>query len=98
MLRLQNAACGVPVRSQQNRFRANAIAACVLAEICVIFRIYSKLSLLGKLGLDDYFIMVAGVCLATSFYELRCHVLVSLTRLTDCNDPVSLPSLHTFVT
>lgn len=68
MLRLQNAACGIPVRSQQNRFRAHAIAACVLAEVCIILRIFSKLSLLGKLTLDDYFIIIAGVCLATPYF------------------------------
>jgi hypothetical protein len=61
LMRVQNMACGVPVKSQQMKFRINAIVACIIAEIAVILRIYSKVKILGKLGLDDYFIMIAAV-------------------------------------
>ncbi|KAF4472058.1 integral membrane [Fusarium albosuccineum] len=70
MLRLQNLACGVPVKSQQVRFKIHAIAACIIAEICVIMRLFSKIHILGKLGPEDYLIIVAG--LATVPY-LYCH-------------------------
>lgn len=62
LMRVQNLACGVPVKSQQMKFRINALVACILAEICVILRIYSKLKIFGKLGPDDYAILIAGVC------------------------------------
>jgi hypothetical protein len=62
LMRVQNLACGVPVKSQQMKFRLNALVACILAEICVILRIYSKLKIFGKLGPDDYAILIAGVC------------------------------------
>lgn len=61
LMRVQSLACGVPVQSQQMKFRVNAIIACILAEIAVILRIYSKVSILGKLTVDDYLIMVAAV-------------------------------------
>ncbi|KAI3579128.1 hypothetical protein IWW34DRAFT_805748 [Fusarium oxysporum f. sp. albedinis] len=60
LMRVQNLACGVPVKSQQMKFRLNALVACILAEICVILRIYSKLKIFGKLGPDDYAILIAG--------------------------------------
>ncbi|RBQ78356.1 hypothetical protein FVER14953_08756 [Fusarium verticillioides] len=60
LMRVQNLACGVPVKSQQMKFRINALVACILAEICVILRIYSKLKIFGKLGPDDYAILIAG--------------------------------------
>ncbi|KAH6974276.1 hypothetical protein BKA56DRAFT_490607 [Ilyonectria sp. MPI-CAGE-AT-0026] len=60
LVRVQNLACGVAVPSQQNKFKINAVVACVLAEICVILRIFSKLRIMGKLGMDDYCILVAG--------------------------------------
>lgn len=62
-MRVQNMACGVPVKSQQMKFRINALIACILAEIAVILRIYSKVKILGKLGPDDYCIMIAAVSL-----------------------------------
>ena len=61
LMRVQNMACGVPVQSKQMEFRLNAIIACIIAEIAVILRIYSKVTILGKLGIDDYFIMIAAV-------------------------------------
>ncbi|KAM5341514.1 hypothetical protein ACJ41O_014545 [Fusarium nematophilum] len=73
LMRVQNLACGVPVKSQQSKFRVNAIVACVMAEICVMMRIFSKLSILGKLGMDDYFILVAALATVPYLY-LHCRL------------------------
>ncbi|KAH8812282.1 hypothetical protein F5884DRAFT_729113 [Xylogone sp. PMI_703] len=69
--RLENLACGVPVQSQQARFRTHAIVACTLAEIAVILRIYSNFKNLGKLRLDDFFIIGAGLATIPYLY-LHC--------------------------
>jgi hypothetical protein len=69
-MRVQNIACGVPVKSQQMKFRINSIVACILAEIAVILRIYSKVKILGKLGPDDYFIMIAAVSSHNTYLDL----------------------------
>ncbi|KAF4967039.1 hypothetical protein FSARC_5330 [Fusarium sarcochroum] len=60
LMRVQNVACGIPVQSQQMKFRINSIVACIIAEIAVILRIYSKIKILGKLGPDDYAILIAA--------------------------------------
>lgn len=73
-MRVQNIACGVPVKSQQMKFRINSIVACILAEIAVILRIYSKVKILGKLGPDDYFIMIAAV----SAYNTHIYLCANL--------------------
>ncbi|KAH7141991.1 hypothetical protein EDB81DRAFT_654260 [Dactylonectria macrodidyma] len=73
LARIQNLACGVPVQSQQAKFRLNAIVACVMAEICVILRILSKFSIRGQLGMDDYFICVAGLATIPYLY-LHCRL------------------------
>jgi hypothetical protein len=69
LMRVQNMACGVPVQSKQMEFRINAIIACIIAEIAVILRLYSKITILGKLGIDDYFIMIAAVSLTGRLCE-----------------------------
>ncbi|KAG5660255.1 hypothetical protein KAF25_003777 [Fusarium avenaceum] len=73
LMRVQNIACGVPVKSQQMKFRINSIVACILAEIAVILRIYSKVKILGKLGPDDYFIMIAAVA-TVPYIWLACRL------------------------
>ncbi|KAF5238466.1 hypothetical protein FAUST_5523 [Fusarium austroamericanum] len=73
LMRVQSLACGVPVQSQQMKFRVNAIIACILAEIAVILRIYSKVSILGKLTVDDYLIMVAA-CATVPYIWLACRL------------------------
>ncbi|KAF9768394.1 hypothetical protein IL306_014337 [Fusarium sp. DS 682] len=73
LMRVQNMACGVPVKSQQMKFRINALVACIIAEICVILRIYSKLKIFGKLGLDDYAILIAGFATVPYIY-LACRL------------------------
>lgn len=90
MVRIQNVACGVPVKSQQTRFKIHAIAACVLAEICVILRIFSKVHIHGKLGADDYFIIIAGVSILWQPmpHFIHAHSLI----VCDCSVPIS--ALH----
>ncbi|KAI1060894.1 hypothetical protein LB507_010057 [Fusarium sp. FIESC RH6] len=73
LMRVQNMACGVPVQSKQMEFRLNAIIACIIAEIAVILRIYSKVTILGKLGIDDYFIMIAA-CATVPYIWLACRL------------------------
>ncbi|KAM0189041.1 hypothetical protein ACHAPA_007859 [Fusarium lateritium] len=73
LMRVQNIACGVPVKSQQMKFRINSIVACILAEIAVILRIYSKVKILGKLGPDDYLIMIAAVA-TVPYIWLACRL------------------------
>ncbi|KAF5680052.1 integral membrane protein [Fusarium heterosporum] len=73
LMRVQSAACGVPVKSQQMKFRINSLVACILAEIAVILRIYSKVKILGKLGPDDYFIMIAA-CATVPYIWLACRL------------------------
>ncbi|KAF4345129.1 integral membrane protein [Fusarium beomiforme] len=73
LMRVQNLACGVPVQSQQMKFRLNALVACIIAEICVILRIYSKLKIFGKLGPDDYAILIAGFATVPYIY-LACRL------------------------
>ncbi|KAI6754478.1 hypothetical protein HG530_012230 [Fusarium avenaceum] len=73
LMRVQNIACGVPVKSQQMKFRINSIIACILAEVAVILRIYSKVKILGKLGPDDYFIMIAAVA-TVPYIWLACRL------------------------
>ncbi|KAF5624421.1 integral membrane protein [Fusarium sp. NRRL 52700] len=73
LMRVQSLACGVPVKSQQMKFRINALLACILAEVCVILRIYSKLKIFGKLGPDDYAILIAGFATVPYIY-LACRL------------------------
>ncbi|KAJ4111304.1 hypothetical protein NW768_011876 [Fusarium equiseti] len=73
LMRVQNMACGVPVQSKQMEFRINAIIACIIAEIAVILRLYSKITILGKLGIDDYFIMIAA-CATVPYIWLACRL------------------------
>ncbi|KAH7174547.1 uncharacterized protein B0J16DRAFT_388371 [Fusarium flagelliforme] len=73
LMRVQNMACGVPVESKQMEFRINAIIACIIAEIAVILRLYSKVKILGKLGIDDYFIMIAA-CATVPYIWLACRL------------------------
>ncbi|KAF5025985.1 hypothetical protein F66182_1926 [Fusarium sp. NRRL 66182] len=73
LMRIQNVACGVPVQSQQMKFRVNSLVACILAEICVILRIYSKLSIHNKLGPDDYCILIAAFA-TVPFIYLQCRL------------------------
>ncbi|KPM39203.1 hypothetical protein AK830_g7336 [Neonectria ditissima] len=74
MLRIQNLACGVPVPSRQLTFKLHAIVACVLAEICVALRIFAKFKIMGKLKMEDYFILVASVATVPYLY---CHCTLS---------------------
>ncbi|KAF4454292.1 hypothetical protein F53441_3166 [Fusarium austroafricanum] len=88
LMRVQNLACGVPVKSQQNKFRINVLVACILAEICVILRIYSKLKIFGKLGPDDYAILIAG-CATVPYIWLAC-------RLADLGFGLNIWDIHPF--
>ncbi|KAK7431322.1 hypothetical protein QQZ08_002093 [Neonectria magnoliae] len=73
MLRIQNLACGVPVPSRQLTFKIHAIVACVLAEVAVALRIIAKFKIMGKLKMEDYFILVASVATVPYLY-LHCTI------------------------
>lgn len=53
--------CGITPTSSENEFRAVALSACILAEICVILRMWVKIFVVKQVSLDDWFIILAGV-------------------------------------
>ncbi|CZR52764.1 related to integral membrane protein [Phialocephala subalpina] len=68
--KIQEEGCGVRVVSQQTKLKIIAHIFCILAEACIIVRIWSKLQLLHKLYTDDWVIILSGAAVIPFWYLL----------------------------
>ncbi|TVY45578.1 Satratoxin biosynthesis SC1 cluster protein [Lachnellula subtilissima] len=68
--KIQEEGCGEPVKSEQLKLRIITHVFCVLAEACIILRIWTKLQLARKLHYDDWSIIGSGFALIPFWYLL----------------------------
>ncbi|TVY27584.1 hypothetical protein LHYA1_G004028 [Lachnellula hyalina] len=68
--KIQEEGCGEPVVSQQLKIRIITHVFCILAEACVILRVWTKLQLARQLHYDDWSIIGSGIALIPFWYLL----------------------------
>ncbi|TVY16125.1 Satratoxin biosynthesis SC1 cluster protein [Lachnellula arida] len=68
--KIQEEGCGESIVSEQLKLRVISHLFCILAEACVLLRIWTKLQLSHKLHADDFAIIAAGICLIPFWYLL----------------------------
>lgn len=66
--KIQEEGCGVPVVSEQMKLRIITYVFCILAEICIIIRLWTKLQIVTRLDADDWVMVVAGVSIHYSIH------------------------------
>lgn len=53
----------MPVVSKQLKLKIITYVFCILAEVCIILRLWTKLQVMNRLSSDDWVMVVAGVSL-----------------------------------
>ncbi|RDW75390.1 hypothetical protein BP6252_06532 [Coleophoma cylindrospora] len=65
---IQGLGCGVPIYSNQTKVRVVIWLFCILAEVCVVIRIYTKWKVTAKVSPDDWAIIASALGIIPFWY------------------------------
>lgn len=77
--KIDELSCNRPVENYQGLLRTIALTFCILAEVCVLLRLWVKLGIMRTFGTDDWVIILAAVGPSQSYIITR-KILINIAR------------------